>query len=212
MFRTARTFKPHITLQPLINKGLRVGTFLTVLYIVGVAIGLVIYFSFPASLQSSFLVQIHTAISSLSPSTSPVHGAFTETTLEFILLFVIWIFAQTPIGTPFIVSLLFLRAVSTGLTFLALVAAFGWRGLYFDLLAIAPSNILTGGGFIFAATVSVLLIRHRHSGGKSSLRYSVWVAYHSAVLLAAGLLFCSGKLETAATTHAFAWLHFSQGR
>lgn len=109
-------------------------------------------------------------------------------------------------------GLLFLRAVSAGLTFLAIMVAFGLRGFGFDLLAIAPSNILTGGSFILAATVGLLLIRHSRKGGKSTFGYPVWVAYHGAVLVAAVVLLCSGKLETAATMHALGWLALSPGR
>ncbi len=210
MFRNAHTFKPSFSLRPLAAEGIRLSLFLTVLYAVGFATGPLMYLSFPTNLKSSFITQIHTALLSLSTFHPAAHVTITETTVELLLLFMMWIFAQTPIGTPFVVIILFLRAVSAGLTFLSIPLAFGLRGFGFDLLAIAPSNILTGGSFIFAATVGLLLIRHAHKGGKTTFRYPVWVAYHGAVLFAAGLLFCSGKLETVAAIHALGWLGLSK--
>ncbi|MCI0184109.1 hypothetical protein [Sulfoacidibacillus ferrooxidans] len=210
--RKAHSFKTSYTLRPLFTEGMHLLVFMSVLYAVGFVIGLVIYYSFPTSLQNGFIVRIHEAIVSLLTGSTVPHVVITESTVELLLLFFLWIFAQTSVGTPFIVGLLFLRAVSAGLTFLAIMVAFGLRGFGFDLLAIAPSNILTGGSFILAATVGLLLIRHSRKGGKSTFGYPVWVAYHGAVLVAAVVLLCSGKLETAATMHALGWLALSPGR
>lgn len=85
--RKAHSFKTSYTLRPLFTEGMHLLVFMSVLYAVGFVIGLVIYYSFPTSLQNGFIVRIHEAIVSLLTGSTVPHVVITESTVELLLLF-----------------------------------------------------------------------------------------------------------------------------
>lgn len=173
----------------------RTPVFFAALYVTGALCGAISLLWFPASLAHAVSSGFYEAAQSLQNSVAATLAAKTELAVECVLLLLVWIGAQLPLlplGGPLLIGVCFLRSAAEGLCLSELLLRFGWRGAGFDLLAMVPWNILTGGGFVLACSVGYLHARRLHGTSRSRLGLRWWIAFHSAFLCALAL--CVGAM------------------
>ncbi|MCY0902343.1 MAG: hypothetical protein OWU32_09205 [Firmicutes bacterium] len=157
---------------------------------------------------SSPLIQVtQAAVQSVSGSQGASWWQTTDVVEGLLLLLLMWVASELPrfpVGFLLTHAIWIVRAAVAGLGLGATIGAFGWRGAVFDLLALGPWNILTGGAVLLGTAASVQLNRFAVSRGASP---AVSWAF-GALYVAAGLLIlASGFLESRTAAPLTRWLN-----
>jgi len=170
-----------------------------------VAVTSAVSLAFIPTVSKTLIEVTHTAIINVLGSQGVPWWQTTDVVQGMLLLLLMWVGAELP-GFPvgFLLTHMawVVRAVVSGLGLGAIIGAFGWRGVVFDLLALGPWNILTGGGLLLAAVASIHLQRSVRRGASPP---ASWV--FGALYIGAGLLIlASGFVESRTAAPLTRWL------
>ena len=180
-------FRPRMTLQPVMQRALRVTLFFTVLEAVGIILGAILSFFYPNVDQSMvWLTPHHASYRSLVLR----DALFSES-----LILLLWAAGQNVLA-PFLVSLLlFLRGISLGLALALTVSMYGGRGVRMDLLDVLPWNILSSGAYVLAGTAAYLLSRYVFSAKAGRMQMRIFLLYCMVDLFAGAVVLSAALLQ-----------------
>ncbi|MCY0877046.1 MAG: hypothetical protein OWT28_12380 [Firmicutes bacterium] len=186
-FATARFRSPA---QSPGSTSMRIPVFFAALFVTGVFCGAVSIVWFPSSLAEMVARGFDQAVPLLQNTASAVTSARTELAFACVLLLIVWLASQLPllpIGGLLLTGVCFVRGASVGLCISELFVQFGWRGAGFDLLALVPWNILTGGGLVLACSVGYAHARRLRRLSLRQVEARWWFTFHGAFLFALAL-------------------------
>lgn len=204
----AARFQSHVAKSGHLRSPLFI--FFAALYGAGFFCGAVSLLFFSAPVTRALSLSFQQAGPLLLHYATASSSAHTEFIIECLLLLIVWVASQLPVfplGGLLLTGVCFLRAATVGLCASELLGQFGWRGAGFDLLALLPWNILTGGGIVLACAVGYAHARRLRKMSASQIGSLWWLTFHGAYVGALGLLICATWLEGAISSpmaHLFA--------
>ena len=184
-----------ILLQPANNRSTLL-IFVVVLFVVGVVFGAFVYQALTLDQQERLAGELASYAGTFGAGVFPDAG---ETLRERALFHakwigLIWLLGVTVVGMPFVLALDFMKGVLIGFSLGALIQQYGWKGLLFALVAIAPQNAIVIPAIVLAsvsaAAFSLHVVKNRllqpggelgqpllaHTGASLLMLLALWAA------------------------------------
>lgn len=199
---------------PMIKKTLKEQTplyaFVAVLLLMGVVFGVLLVNALTLDQQQDISKFIGNFLAGLNPEEVGGSAAFWSIALlQLKWLGLIWLFGLSVIGLPGILILDFLKGVLVGFSVGCLAGEFGWRGLGFALLAVAPHNLFIIPvllvGSVAAIKFSLGMIRSRVLLKKPGRITEPFLSYTGLILSMTLLLLAAASFETWVSPVLMSW-------
>lgn len=182
-------------LQPALNR-MTLLIFVIVLFIVGVVFGIFVYQALTLDQQERLAGELTQYADTFGAGFYPDAGETLRDRAGFHAkwMLLIWLLGVTVVGMPLVLALDFAKGVLIGFSLGALIQEYGWHGLLFALVTIAPPNIIIIPAIVMASAsavaFSLYVIKHRllqpggelgqpllaHTGASLFMLLAVWGA------------------------------------
>lgn len=178
---------------------------MTVLYLVGAVVGVLVFVSLPYSLRHVLVKPIVATLPTLTTVLRHPGVSYANAFISALAIVAIWIMGQAMGGQVMTSIIVWLRACSVGFAMAAIAYVEGLRGAGFDLLGILPWNILSAGGFIIAASAVRILHQEMVTRDQPQVRSRSFFLYSMACAVGIWLTYAGGFIESVWEPRVVLW-------